>query len=125
MKTHTLKRTFRFIGSIVCLLLLLILELQAQVNDGGSLVSSTRFSDQNTESKMEVEYDGKIVFTENDKSIKSISRGGYLKISTISFGFRRELFAEQGSNGKIDYKYSDGKNEIDFDFQGSNGSQVF
>lgn len=58
--------------------------------------------------KLNVEYDGKIVFADDDKSIKSISRGGYMLIKKTSFGQRREILAEPDGDG-VAYEYKVGR----------------
>ena len=70
------------------------------------------FSQRRGSNKLDIEYDGKIEFTDDDKAIKSISRGGYLKIRKTSFGDRREVLAEQGSNG-IEYQFWEGRRRVD------------
>jgi hypothetical protein len=65
-------------------------------------------------SQLELEYDGEVTFTDDDKAIKSISRGGYLKIKKTSFGERRELLAEPNSDGSINYEYYEGRRKADF-----------
>ncbi len=69
--------------------------------------------------KLDVEYEGKIEFSDDDKLIKSISRGGYLKISNVTFGTRREILAE-GIGGEISYQYFKGGRRVDFETEGKN-----
>lgn len=67
-----------------------------------------RYTSTNGRQKLNVEYDGKIVFADNDKSIKSISRGGYMLIRKTSFGQRREILAEPDGD-KVVYEYRVGR----------------
>ncbi len=52
---------------------------------------------------MDVKYDGVIRISNDDKSIKSISSGGYLKISVRTFGNSRELLINSNSGGRAIY----------------------
>jgi len=61
----------------------------------------------------EIYYKGKIVVNDDDKSIKSISPGGYLNISKASFGNERRLEIVADANG-FTGKYFEGKKEVDF-----------
>jgi hypothetical protein len=79
------------------------------VNNGKYTYSSRMGSQQ-----LELEYDGTVEFTDDDKGIKSISRGGYLKIRKTSFGERRELLAEPNSDGSINYEYYEGRRKAEF-----------
>ncbi|PIQ49088.1 MAG: hypothetical protein COW03_06785 [Cytophagales bacterium CG12_big_fil_rev_8_21_14_0_65_40_12] len=79
------------------------------VRDGRYTFSSRMGSQQ-----LELEYDGTVEFTDDDKGIKSISKGGYLKIRKTSFGERRELLAEPNSDGSINYEYYEGRRKAEF-----------
>ncbi len=79
------------------------------VRDGRYTFSSRMGSQQ-----LELEYDGTVEFTDDDKGIKSISKGGYLKIRKTSFGERRELLAEPNSDGSINYEYYEGRRKVEF-----------
>ena len=63
----------------------------------------------NGSQKLNIEYEGDIVFTDNDKSIKSISSDGYLYIRKTQFGNRREIIAEPSSNGTVEFEYRIGR----------------
>jgi hypothetical protein len=82
---------------------------KTSVKNGRYTYSSNTGSNQ-----LELEYDGEVKFTDDDKAIKSISRGGYLKIKKTSFGERRELLAEPNSDGTINYEYSEGRRSAEF-----------
>ncbi|KYG84191.1 hypothetical protein AWW67_03520 [Roseivirga seohaensis] len=74
-----------------------------------------RYSSKQGSNGIEIEYEGDIAFTDDDKAIKSISRGGYIKIRKTSFGERRELLAEGNADGTIDYQFYEGRRRADFD----------
>ncbi len=67
---------------------------------------------------MEVKYDGKVRVSDDDRSIKSISPGGYLKISIRTFGNSRELLVNSDSRGKLTYEFREGRNEVPFEPEG-------
>jgi len=64
--------------------------------------------------KLNVEYDGKIVFADDDRSVKSISRGGYLLVRKTSFGQRREILAEPDGDNVV-YEYRVGRRIQEWD----------
>ena len=66
----------------------------------------------------EVKYKGKIVVTDNDKDIKSISPGGYLYIEKMAFGNERSIKIESDLNGKLTKKYYEGNTEVSFENKG-------
>jgi hypothetical protein len=66
-------------------------------------------------SKIRVELDGDIEFTDDDRAIKSISRRGYLTITEKHGRTRRELEVEPNSDGSLDYIYYLNGNDHDFD----------
>lgn len=69
-------------------------------------------------SKFEVEYKGKILVSDNDKDIASISPGGYLKISKSSFGNSRVIEISSDSDGKLTKLYFDGSKKDSYDSYG-------
>ena len=74
-----------------------------------------RYTSKQGNNGFEVEYEGKIEFTDDDRAIKSISRGGYIKIRKTSFGEKRELLAEGNSDGTIDYQFYEGRRRAEYD----------
>jgi len=68
----------------------------------------------------ELEYRGKIVFTDDEKDVKYISPGGFLKFSKRSFGNRRTINLEGESNGVIIREYFEGSKKRPFDPDGRN-----
>jgi len=75
-----------------------------------------RYSDSFTD--YEVQAKGDITVTDDDKGIKSISPGGYLKISKKTFGNKRSLVIESSASGKLSYNYYEGNRETPFDPEG-------
>ena len=65
-------------------------------------------------SAYEIEYKGKIVVSDDDKQIKSISPDGYLRIAKSSFGNSRKIEIESDSKGNLTKKYYDGRKEEAF-----------
>ena len=72
----------------------------------------------NSQGRFQMEYEGKIEFSDDDKSIKSISRGGYLLIRKTTFGDRREILAEPNADGTINYEYRVGRTRQDWGKEG-------
>ncbi len=60
-------------------------------------------------------YRGKIKVADDDRSIESISPGGYLYITKITFGNRRSINIESNNRGNLQYEYYEGRKEIPFD----------
>jgi len=56
-------------------------------------------------------YNGTITFTDDERDIKSISPGGFLKYSKTTFGNKREICIQSGSNGALSRKYFVGRSE--------------
>lgn len=106
-------------GIAVALLAMFAMVQEAQGQKNSTTISMNdgryHYSSRSGGNKLDIEYDGKIEFTEDDKSIKSISRGGYLKIRKVSFGNRREVLAEPNSDGTISYEFYEGRRKVDFD----------
>jgi hypothetical protein len=67
---------------------------------------------------LEVSYKGKIKVTDNDEDIKSISPGGFLKISNRTFGNRRTVIIMSDSDGKLTREYYIGKNLQEWEPEG-------
>jgi ribosome-binding factor A len=74
------------------------------------------YNDNNTST--EISYEGTITFTEDEKDIKSISPGGYFKFSKTTFGNRRAIHIESGSNGELKRTYYVGKNQEPYEPEG-------
>lgn len=62
----------------------------------------------------EIEYQGKIAVTDDDKAIKSISSGGFLEIKKTTFGSKREIYIESDGSGNLTKKYYEGRKQISY-----------
>lgn len=69
-------------------------------------------------SSYEIQHKGKIEVTENDQAIKSISSGGFLKVSKTTFGNKRAIVIESTSSGNLQYTYYVGKKATPFTPEG-------
>ncbi|HEY9116373.1 MAG TPA: hypothetical protein VIN11_01025 [Roseivirga sp.] len=111
-------------GVAVAILALLTFthEVHAQNEKTSTSISVSRgvhtISHSNAQGRLNLEYEGKIEFSDDDKSIKSISRGGYLLIRKTTFGDRREVLAEPNSDGTINYEYRVGRSRKDWGKEG-------
>lgn len=66
----------------------------------------------------EVEYDGYIMFSDDDCDVVVIFVGGYLKISKFVFGFKCCIQIEVDCNGNLICKYYEGWLQKDYEFAG-------
>ncbi len=73
------------------------------------------FSTKRGSERIEVEYDGRIKFSDDDRSIESISNRGYIRIWIRDSDGSREVLAEAASGGTIDYEYHLGRRRADYD----------
>ncbi|MBN2596284.1 MAG: hypothetical protein JXR82_05820 [Marinifilaceae bacterium] len=73
-------------------------------------------SNWNTEN-LKISTNGDIEFNDNYTDIKSISDGGYLKISMVSFGMKRKLYVSS-EDGRVVYRYFEGNKEVNFEPKG-------
>lgn len=114
-----MKRSSLVMGIAVALLAMFVMVQEAHGQKNSTTISMNdgryHFSQRSGGNKLEIEYDGKIEFADDDKSIKSISRGGYLKIRKTSFGNRREVLAEPNSDGTINYEFYEGRKKVEYD----------
>jgi len=60
-------------------------------------------------------YRGKIRVADDDRSIESISPGGYLSITKITFGNRRSIKIDSDIRGNLQYEYFEGRNELSYE----------
>ena len=67
---------------------------------------------------MEIQFDGDIRVGDNDRSISSISPGGYLKFSIRTFGNKRELTISSDRSGQLSYEYLEGRTEVPYEPEG-------
>ncbi|MDM8158317.1 hypothetical protein QUH73_00680 [Labilibaculum sp. K2S] len=66
---------------------------------------------------LKISTNGDIEFNDNYTEITSISDGGYLKISMVSFGMKRKLYVNS-DDGRVVYRYFEGNKEVDFEPKG-------
>jgi ferritin len=66
----------------------------------------------------ELEYRGKIIFTDDETDVKFISAGGFLKFSKKSFGNRRTIILEGQGQGEITREYREGNRKMSFEPEG-------
>lgn len=71
-----------------------------------------------TFSKFEIEFGGKIIVTDNDKDIASISPYGFLKITKSSFGNSRAIEITSDAQGNLTKTYYDGRKKADYNTDG-------
>ena len=105
----------RLIISSVLLLGLLLLKEQAQAQ---TIISKkftkngvSTYKSKDGFSSLEVQHQGDIEVTDDDRGIKSISSGGFLKIKKTSFGNSRAIIVESRSNNQLKYEYYVGNRE--------------
>jgi len=113
MEQATMKRTHLIAGIMVAVIALLMSVTQAMAQNSVSIKSKNgkySYSSTSGGQKLNVEYDGQIVFADDDRSIQSISRGGYMLIKKTSFGQRREVLAEPDGD-QVVYEYRVGRRQ--------------
>jgi hypothetical protein len=69
-------------------------------------------------SSVEVSYNGKIAFTDDEKDIKSISPGGYFKFKKTTFGNQRSVVFEGLQDGTLKRTYHEGRKELPYEPEG-------
>ncbi|MFY0591730.1 hypothetical protein [Roseivirga sp.] len=113
MKAQKLKNRSIVMGIAIAFLALFMIAKDAQAQRTSTTVSvkngSSRYTHKSGSQSLNVEYEGDIEFTEDDKSIKSISKRGYIFFRKTSFGKRKEILAEPNSDGTISYEYRVGR----------------
>ena len=72
----------------------------------------------NNGSATTLSYNGKIVFTEDDRDIKSISPGGFFKYSKTTFGNCREIQVLSDTGGNLRRRYFVGRTEEPYEPEG-------
>ena len=108
-----MKRNSLIAGIIVAVFFSIVCSVnQVQAQSTSTSVSINngvhKYSHRSGSQRLSIEYDGEIKIADDDKSIESISRGGYLLIRKTSFGERREILAEPSSSG-VSYEYRVGR----------------
>jgi beta-lactamase regulating signal transducer with metallopeptidase domain len=70
--------------------------------------------------KLKVKLDGEVEFSEDDRSIESISRDGYLAIEEKRGSDRREIYVEPNEDGELEYDYYVDRKRREFDDEAEN-----
>lgn len=121
MKTYKTRNMRLSIGLAISMMVMTLMVSQVQAQKNETNISSRNgvhnFSSRNGEDRYEVEYKGRIEFSDDDRSIKSISRNGYMRFKINESGDKREIMAESVS-GAIEYDYYLGRKKVDFDAEG-------
>jgi hypothetical protein len=73
---------------------------------------------QNGSHATEINFRGKVAFTEDERDIKSISPGGYFKFSKTTFGNTRSILIESSSDGTLTRTYHAGRQEQPYEPEG-------
>ena len=123
MKTQRMKNRSLIMGVAIALIAMftIVESAEAQRSRSRSVSISSNsgktrtITHNNGSQKLNIEYEGDIEFTDDDKSIKSISRGGYLYIRKTQFGNRREIIAEPNSDGTVEFEYRIGRRTQEWD----------
>jgi len=88
MKTHIMKKGSLIIGVAIAIMAMFTMVHKAEAQKSSTSVSIDngvyKYKSRRGSNGLDVEYDGKIVFADDDKSIESISRGGYIRIRSTS-----------------------------------------
>lgn len=67
-----------------------------------------------------VEFDGYVTLSDDDRDVVAISAGGYLKISKSAFGSKRRILIEADRDGNLIRKYYEGWSQKDYEPDGRN-----
>jgi len=97
--------------------LLFLTETSAQSISSTSNGSGNNFVYQDSEKKLKIESNGDIAISNDEKTISSISPGGYLKIEKTTFGNSRSVVINNKGNG-LEYEYKEGGRVKAFDPDG-------
>ncbi len=73
---------------------------------------------QNGANATEINFRGKIAFTDDERDVKSISPGGYFKFSKTTFGNTRSVLIESSSDGTLTRTYHAGRLEQPYEPEG-------
>ncbi|AHM60091.1 hypothetical protein D770_09170 [Flammeovirgaceae bacterium 311] len=111
--------TLRLLLGICLGFVLLISAAQAQETHHVEVYSSTKESStqmkiRNDNESLNIEIDGTIIIAPDDRSISSISEGGFLKIKKTTFGNTRELFIKN-TGGTLSHEYKEGGRIVPFE----------
>ena len=113
MKTQIIKIIF-----LAVIFLPIVSFGQDEIEISGKGNQTHTYSNNNGVSSTELEYRGKIIFTDDETDVKYISPGGFLKFSKKSFGNRRTILLEGEAQGKISREYREGSKKLPFEPDG-------
>jgi len=105
-------------ASILLSICFLLSSLASQTDKHTIRIKKTSFSIISGFNSFKINYKGEIKVSDDDTFIESISPGGFLQIEKATFGNKRKLLIESGSNGELNYKYNEGFKQKDFDPHG-------
>lgn len=111
--------TMRLLLAICLGFILLVSVAQAQETRhvevySSSKESSTQLKIRNDNESLNIEIDGTITIAPDDRSISSISDGGFIKIRKTTFGNTRELFIKS-TGGTLSHEYKEGGRNVPFE----------
>ena len=73
---------------------------------------------QNGSNATEINFRGKVTFTDDERDIKSISPGGYFKFSKTTFGNTRSILIESSSDGTLTRTYHANRQQQPYEPEG-------
>ena len=121
MKVNNIKKFFSVTGWVYLITVILTggpLSSTAQEKEGETEYSISvergkhkfSYKSGSTFSSFSLDYRGKITLTDDERDIKSISPGGYFKVSKTTFGTRRMVKVENKGNNQLVRSYQVGRN---------------
>lgn len=110
----TMNNIRQFIISAALILTVTSLSAQEASVQRYSSNNKTVIKNRNGFSSFDVETRGKIVLTDDDKDVKSMSPDGYLEVRKTVFGSRRTLIISVESNG-LKKEYYEGRTKVPFE----------
>lgn len=113
-----IKRTQNITLLIALLILPILSKAQVKVELNGKGNKTHTYVNNNGINSTELEYRGKIIFTDDETDVKYISPGGFIRFSKRSFGNRRTIELEADSNGDINRTYREGRTKMPFEPEG-------
>jgi predicted RNA-binding protein with EMAP domain len=103
-------------------ILLLLLQIssyaQDRIENNGKGDRTHTYRNNTGVTSTDLEYRGKIIFTDDETDVKYISPGGFLRFSKRSFGNKRTIFLEGEDQGVITREYREGSKKLPFDPEG-------
>jgi hypothetical protein len=91
---------------------------QDEIEINGKGNQTHTYSNNNGVTSTDLEYRGKIIFTDDEEDVKYISPGGFIKFSKRSFGNRRTIKLEGEAQGEISREYREGGKKLPFEPDG-------